>query len=510
MQHEIMKKLSILLVSALMLTSVCSCTSFDELNTDPDATTKVSPEMIATNLILNIATPSTAKGFFNSSFMMKYMAWGEGPATYQYNKFGRSGFGAYYKLISAQKMVELAKDYNQEAYIGLAKFVEAYKMYYLTMEVGDIPYSDALKGEEGGIKPIYDTQKDVMLRVLQALEESYANFSIAKDFDGDPMMGGSVERWKKAVTAFQLKVLLNLSLKVSDPDLNVKARFANIVANSTLMESNADNFQVVFSAKKGQRYPTYKDDFNYNAYPMLSITLVDVLKKFKDYRLFYYAEPAASKTEAGIAADSWDAYIGVDPSKSNSDIMEIFGKKEFCNINLRYKEKPEGEPFITLGYAEQNFILAEAALRGWISGPADTYYKKGIEASMRFIADNTADEYCHNHKITDAYIAEYLNSPEIQLTEGRDNGLEMLLTQRYLAAFLHFPWDAYYDHRRTGYPEMPMNVETNQNEVSTQFPKRWMYPQSELDYNSDNVKEAIQRQYGGEDNHNSLMWILKE
>lgn len=510
MLHEIMKKLSIYLVSVLMLASVCSCTSFDELNTDPDSTTKVSPEMIATNLILNIAKPSTQKSFFNSSFLMKYMAWGEGSGAYQYNKFERSGFGSYYKLISAQKMVELAEDYNQEAYIGLAKFVEAYKMYYLTMEVGDIPCSDALKGEEGGIKPKYDTQKEVMRRILESLEESYANFSKAKDFDGDPMMGGSVERWKKAVAALQLKVLMNLSLKASDPDLNVKGRFAAIVANSALMESNDDNFQTVFSAKKGQRYPTYNDDFNYSQYPMLSITLVDVLKKFGDYRLFYYAEPAEAKLKEGMAEDAWDAYIGVDPSDPNSDIMKAYGEKEFCNINLRYKEDPKGEPFITLGYAEQNFILAEAALRGWISGSADTYYKKGIEASMRFIADNTDYKYAHNREITDDYIAGYLDKPEIQLTEGRGNGLEMVMTQRYLASFLHCPWDAYYDYRRTGYPEMPINVETNQNEVSTQLPKRWMYPQSELDYNSENVKEAIQRQYGGEDNHNSLMWILQE
>lgn len=509
MLHEFMKKLNIVTVWTLVIAFMTSCTSFDDLNTDPDATTKVSPEMIATNLILSVATPSTAKSFFNSSFMMKYMAWGEGQATYQYNKFGRSGFGSYYKLISGQKMVELAKDYNQEAYIGLAKFVEAYKMYYLTMEVGDIPYSDALKGEEGGIKPKYDTQKEVMLQILKSLEESYANFSKAKDFEGDPMMGGSVAKWKKVVTAFQLKVLINLSLKAADTDLNVQRRFADIVANSDLMESNEDNLQVVFSAKKGQRYPVYKDDFNYSQYPMLSITLVDVLKNFKDYRLFYYAEPSESKTNAGIKPDSWDAYIGVNPSDANSDIMKAYGNKEFCNINLRYKNNPAGEPFISLGYAEQNFILAEAALRGWISGSADTYYKKGIEASMRFIADHTDASYAHGHEITDAYIASYLTNPDIQLTAGAGNGMEMLMTQRYLASFLHCPWDAYYDHRRTGYPVLPMNEETNQNEVSTQLPKRWMYPQSELDYNGDNVKEAIQRQFGGEDDHNALMWILQ-
>lgn len=509
MQHRIMKKLNILLVWTLVIAFMTSCTSFDELNTDPDATTKVSPEMLATNLILSIAKPSTAKSFFNSSFMMKYMAWGEGQATYQYNKFGRSGFSAYYKLIDGQKMVELSKDYNPEAYVGLAKFVEAYKMYYLTMEVGDIPYSDALKGEEGGIKPKYDTQKEVMLQVLKSLEESYTSFSKGEDFDGDPLMNGSIEKWKKVVTAFQLKVLMNLSLKVSDPDLKVKERFATLVANSPLMESNDDNFQLVFSAKKGQRYPVYKDDFNYSQYPMLSITLVDVLKKFKDYRLFYYAEPAVSKTDEGIKGDSWDAYIGVNPSDANSDIMKKYGNKEFCNINLRYKNNPEGEPFITLGYAEQNFILAEAALRGWISGSADLYYKKGIEGSMRFIAEYTDASYSHGHEITDEYIATYLTNPDIQLTNGKDNGLEMLMTQRYLASFLHHPWDAYYDYRRTGYPMLPMNEETNQNEVSTQLPKRWMYPQTELDYNGDHVKEAIQRQYGGEDDHNALMWILQ-
>ena len=45
------------------------------------------------------------------------------------------------------------------------------------------------------------------------------------------------------------------------------------------MESNEDNYQLVFSEKKGQRYPMYKDDFNYNMYPMLSTMIVDVMKQ---------------------------------------------------------------------------------------------------------------------------------------------------------------------------------------------------------------------------------------
>jgi hypothetical protein len=34
-----------------------------------------------------------------------------------------------------------------------------------------------------------------------------------------------------------------------------------------------------------------------------------------------------------------------------------------------------------------------------------------------------------------------------------------------------------------------------------------MYPQDELDNNFENVKEAIDRQYEGNDNINGVMWI---
>lgn len=50
-----------------------------------------------------------------------------------------------------------------------------------------------------------------------------------------------------------------------------------------------------------------------------------------------------------------------------------------------------------------------------------------------------------------------------------------------------------------------LNPSTNLNSPTTQFPKRWMYPQDELDHNADNVDSAIQSQYGGNDDVNSLM-----
>ena len=65
------------------------------------------------------------------------------------------------------------------------------------MEMGDVPYSDALQGEVGNITPKYDSQKDVMLQVLDDLEEAYTLFGQAKNFDGDPVLGGDVSKWQK-------------------------------------------------------------------------------------------------------------------------------------------------------------------------------------------------------------------------------------------------------------------------------------------------------------------------
>lgn len=48
-----MKKIYNYLIGALVATGMfCSCNNFDELNTNPDSPTTVTPEMLATKLIL--------------------------------------------------------------------------------------------------------------------------------------------------------------------------------------------------------------------------------------------------------------------------------------------------------------------------------------------------------------------------------------------------------------------------------------------------------------------------
>lgn len=514
-----MKKFKYIILAAVAIGSIglttTSCTSkFDEYNTNKNATTKVTPAMLATKLILEIMQLGRAKNFVYDNMLNKQIAWSEGSAeSDQYNKLGRVGFGTYTNFTNCQKMLleaESSTEEVQNSYKGLSKFIKAYHLFYLTMKVGDIPYSDSNAAEEGNIKPKYDTQKEVMKQILDDLEEAHSLFTAGDDFDGDPIFDGSTEKWKKVVVAFEMKVLINLSKKVKDADLKVQERFASLVKSGDLMVSNEDNLQLVYSNTSGQLYPLYQND--HVQYLMTSTTIVDPLKRFKDYRLFYYANPAEYALKNGVSASDWEAYMGIDPSAIQSDNNVLHAQGKDCGPNKRYLQ-PEGEPLIRIGYMEQNFILAEAALRGWIdSNKASEYYKKGVQASMDFIADATPDneDFHHNHPITSEYIAEYLNQDIIQLNGNFEHDLEMILLQKYLGSYLQHPDnECFYDNRRTGYPAFPVNPESNMNTDSNKLPVRWMYPQSELDYNKENVQEVIDRQYGGNDEFNQIMWILQ-
>ena len=85
------KTLLLLTASATIL---ASCNKFDDLNTNPDAATKVTAPMLATKLILNITQQGSAKNFVYHSMLSKQIAWSENASDEQYNLFGRTDLTA--------------------------------------------------------------------------------------------------------------------------------------------------------------------------------------------------------------------------------------------------------------------------------------------------------------------------------------------------------------------------------------------------------------------------------
>lgn len=500
----------------MVLSMMTSCSNFDEINTNPNATDQVTSSMLASNLILSITRSdiSNQKSFMQPFLLGKYITWQEGQESYQYNRINRGSLSNLSRLRNVDPMISYAiTDAAKSSYTALGHFIRAWQFFVLTMQMGDIPYTDAIKGETDGIiQPKYDTQKDVFLGILNELDQANDLFAQGEDFDGDPIYGGSIDQWQRLSNSFELYVLINLFKKTDDTDLNVKSRFQNIVSTRPLMRNNEDNFALTFLDKDGQKYPWVNINSSNPStiYPMLTANLLEPLKAMDDRRLFYYGKPSAIKIAGGKLPSDFSAYPSVEASASFNSLQTVHASKDFTDLNDRYADLFNAEPVGLFNYWDLQFILAEAALRGWITGLAATYYNAGVTASMQFVATNTPGnaDYDHGMKITDAYISQYLLANA--LAGSSEHQIEQIITQKYLAGFLHnVDFNAWFENRRTGYPVFVLNSSTNLNTPTTSFPKRWLYPQAELDFNGENVAEAIQRQFNGNDNVNQEMWILK-
>lgn len=506
----------LILITTVSLLNGCT-SSFDDYNTNPDAATSVPPSMLATDLILG-----HVKGAYsdNSEFMSKRMFWGEQMDNYQYNRVEKGSFGSIRNLTNAQKMVELASD-DDEAYHGLFYYLKGWTFFRTTLEMGDIPYSETLQVNKFR-NPKYDEQKDVFIGILSDLELAEKHFANAKSFAGDPFYKGDPQLWRKATNVLRLKVLMALQKRAEDtPELKVKETFKKIVDEGNLFASNADNLQVVYSDKDGQKNPLHKENRKSIEVYAGTTTIIDPLKKFGDYRLFYYFAPAQALTDklylpegqTLLERSDLNAYNGLDAAGAFNTEQKKISTRMHNRPNDVYRNSYVGVPSIRLGYADMNFILAEAAERGWINGSAKSYYEEGIRASFLFVKTTVPNDpnYTQGIMISDEYIADYLKGKDVSFkSEGSSTDrLKQIWIQAYLASYFHLAWDSYYEYRRTGYPELPINPETNLNDDKNKIPVRWLYPESESNYNKEQLKKALERQWGGAEDVNKVMWVLK-
>lgn len=488
-----------------------ACNNFDDINTDPDKTTQVNASMLATNNILRVTrfTGRDAKAFIADNALSKYVGYAnEGQMSQQYNSIGASSFEGMTILPNIDKMISYAEGgIMEDSYRGVGAFVKAVSFYKMTMEMGDIPYSEAGKGETGLYRVKYDTQEEVLKGVLDNLKLANEYFSKGKVFEGDPTpYKGDPLKWQRAVNAFTLKVLMSISKKESVGGINIKNRFAEVVATNRLLEANTGYWGLQYTSVN--KHPLSGTNDLFTSRTVISSLLVDNLKLYNDYRLFYYAEPAGKQIVAGKSQSDFDAYVGVDVSIEYATMNQGHNNNEYSLLNQRYLKEEAAEPNRVMTFAEQQLILAEAAVKGWIQGDAKTYYESGVKAALEDVKE-TKESYAHNMPITQSYIDQYF-SGEAAFKADTNNQLKQIWMQRYFLNFMQNAESSYFEYRRNKYPEFPINPSTSLNENGKDLiPMRWLYPGSETNYNRENLIEALSRQYDGYDEINKIMWVLK-
>ncbi|MDX1638732.1 MAG: SusD/RagB family nutrient-binding outer membrane lipoprotein [Balneolaceae bacterium] len=494
-----MYRLGIPLTSLLLALLLCSCEDLGVIAENPNNVSETPPHLLLTEISEN-AFQVVGQSPLYASRMIVSTA---GENELQYYKWGRGSFGEYDELRNVTKMIEEAQRTEKPAYEALGKFFRAHYFYKLTLRFGDIPYSQALKGETGEVyAPEYDSQKQVFLGILQELEEANSLLQDDDIIEGDIIYGGNAALWKKLINSFRLKVLMTLSKRESDADLDIANRFADIVANEPIMESNADNGQLEFFDQIGSQYGEFNDS-DYGSGLYVDSTFIQKLQDRQDPRLFIYADQTKNAKEQGLSVDNFSAYEGGKPIGQYGKNDDKAAAGNISKVDLRYTTDPTNEPHLLLGYSELQFILAEARVRGWIStGSAQTYYENGVKANFAFY-NMHAEEYA---SYVDEQSAEtYLRGSLVDFSNATtsDQQIERIVTQKYLMMFLQCGWTPYFEHLRTGYPAF-MEPESGGP------PTRWIYPQSEYQNNNANVSEAIARQFGeGNDIIRATPWWLE-
>jgi len=476
-------------IVGVALTSLlfASCKKYDDFQTNPNQPSTTTPGLLLTGICYSIFYYDNTSASFSDRHLTYYER-GNSSQDYSWNE---GSFNNYNILRQVMQMDSFAAQTGQEQYRGLTKFFRALLFSQLTEQFGDIPYTESMQGLSGNFKPKYDAQETVYKGILQELEDANNLLDDSKgEIKGDIIYGGVATQWKKAANVLRLRLLIHLSKKEANTNLNIKTQFQNILSDPgkyPLFTSNDDNAQLVFNTTAQDNYYPDYGYLSLGTSVSMEKGFIDILKDRSDPRLFAVAEPIPGMDE-GIFAN----YDGVDGGQTLAN--QQTASANASRIKARYHDDKINEPWILIGYPEQEFLIAEAIARGWVTGPgtAEEHYNNGITASMKF------------YGISDADIATYLAGPDVAYNAG--TALDQIAIQKYIAFFMNSGYEAFYEQRRTGIPTFNVGPGTANG---MKVPKRWLYPQTEYDNNPANLSSALQSQYSGNDDVNGVMWLIQ-
>ncbi len=459
--------------AAVMLTCMLSsCTkNFQEMNTNPNTLVKVPYKTLLTNAIVSTAranvleqretwTRYQARVVYNHDDKYRY----DGSST---NPMFVNAYSGYLKDLSL--LISYAAEINDNNTVAAGMILEAYSYQNLTDQFGDIPYSEALKGDssQSVIFPKYDSQQSIYMDLIAKLKQANNMRSPGASIgSADVLFGGDMDRWKIFANSLLLRIYMRMSLV--DPATaksGIEEIMANPVAHPIVSSVDEAIFMNWLANDANYRSPYWINPVNYDIQQVvLEESIVNFLKERDDPRLPVYAQPAKNSGEyRGMV-------LGMDGQGAND--YSTAGIAEFRSGN---------SPIRMIRYSDVLFILAEAALNGWEVGmTAENAYNAAITASF--------EEY-------DLEPGNYLSQPLVDFNGGVPQR-QLIGEQKWAALFLD-GLQGWSEVRRTGYPEYVADTEP----MNTYYPgegtiKRMAYPNNEFIDNEANIKAALAAQPG--------------
>lgn len=382
-----------------------------------------------------------------------------------------------------------------ENQIAIAKIMQAFTFQMMTDMWGPIPFTEALKGRsQDNFTPSYTSQPDIYRGLIDSL--TAASEMIIEDettlASGDVVFGGDMSKWKKLANSLKMRV----AIRAADQIPEVASTAINEALAAGVMESNADNAAIPFSASSPYQNPFYenyevdgRDDW---AAPEPILGLMNEVEDPR--RASYFTDGNPDKP-----GNQFNPFPYGLPGGEAQALFTSPGRF-FSRPSTRVRGDASAPAFIML-YDEVLFIQAEAAQRGFIEGDANQLYQDAIRASMEYWdAGGDVDSYLER--------VPYDNSNGWAPEGGAGETWESTLgIQKWLALYLQ-GMQGWAEWRRLDFQEVLQVPSGNPGVASfgCDFPLRMEYPGIETAVNEESRQTALEDYLEGEDTQGIALW----
>lgn len=483
--------------AALVIGSI-GCQSFEDINENPNEPTTVTPDVVLNASIVKSVNTSTNQAFLLSNNIAQLTAKTLRTEVddYTWNAFPTVWEGFYEAITDAQLAEEQALEFQNDAMQAAAITMRCWIFSNLTNAYGDVPYFEAIEGAEDNFTPAYTPQEEIYEDLLLELERANELFSSGEGtLTGEILFNGNAETWQRFCNSLRMRLLLTASNQIDD----VASQFNTIYSEELFINSNQHNAILDYVSDFPNQFPLIpikRGDFDAVA---MSSTAISVMQSYNDPRLMRYARPNNEEFNENATFSGADNGRAVDGCSKGGSRLGV----SYYNYPDLTAASDVGLPIadgIILSYAEMEFILAEAAAKGWINTDIEQHYKAGIQASMDYYMVNYNDFGYSDFE-------DYYTDSGVAYSSVTD-----IWEQKWLSLFFH-GLEPYFELRRwyfeaSGWEGLPF-IDAPCNEVNNgELPVRFLYPGEEQSLNFNNYQDAIER-LGGADGINVPIWLVQ-
>ena len=340
-----------------------------------------------------------------------------------------------YNGLKNSKILKEKSGVENPYYQGISNVNTALLLGVATDFWGDVPYSDALKGQSLQLDAEYDSQEFVIQQIQSMLSEAIAMFNqpnnILYPASDDYIYGGDIQKWKGLAYLLKARYAARISKRDANWFTTALKYTDSAVANGFISESSDANCK--FGTKSNEYNQWYAFvKVERTGYMYADSAFVGSMLANNDPRVSYYF----TKNDSGKYAGS---LLGSYNTDNVSEIGGYFGS--------------QNSPTPIATYTELMFIRAEAFLAAGNKPASAAAHNSAVLAHVLQITGSAAPA---------GFVTSTASENAGSIT------LNKIMSQKYISNYTML--EVFNDWRRTNIPALSKNPNATLSGIARRYP----------------------------------------